>query len=565
MQDALPASHVPLDDVIFDIEGPECDELPPEVAQGLLALSRTLLAEPKAVMQELVETAMRLATAESCGVSLLEENGERFRWVATCGEFAQYLHATMPRNFSPCGTVLDRKQALMMRDPVRHFPYIAELTPPVQTVLLVPFAQNNTLIGTIWVVRHLPDVPFSARDLRAITALAEFASSIFQAASQLMRLRQDEVQAEKLLAKSEAARRLLETGFHQAPGFVAILRGEDHVFELANEAYMRLVGKRELIGRPVFEAIPAAQDQGFEILLDNVYKTGEAYVGTDARLEFKDELGQDYVRYVDFVYQPMFNEEGHVVGILVQGNDITQQHHALNQLQYESETKEKFLSVLSHELRNPLSSIRLSALILRRTTGKDDPRQVRAVHTLENQTSVMLRLVDDMVDVQSIRTGKLQLDIDDVLLQDVFAMAVEAMQHYISLRGHTLEVEVGDEPIFVRGDGVRLVQVFTNLLSNAAKYSPEGTLIKLLAERNGDVVVVQVRDEGIGIAKDFLPRVFDMYVQAPKSDAFHQGGLGLGLSLVRQLVELHKGTIFAHSEGLGKGSCFKITLLASRL
>lgn len=556
--------RVPLNEVICDLENSDGVEPHPDVAEGLLTLSRTLLAEPRAVLQELVETAKRLAKADSCGVSLLDENGENFRWVATSGAFSQYLHATLPRHFSPCGVVLDRKKALMMLDPDRHFPYIAELTPPVHTVLLVPFSQNNSLIGTIWVVRHSPGAPFTKRDLNAVSAVAEFASSLFQAASQLTEVRRGEEKAEKLLAQSETARRLLQTGFQQSPGFVAVLRGEDFVFELANEAYMQLVGVRDLVGKRLVDALPALEGQGFEMLLASVFRTGKAHVGNDVRVDLTDEEGSPYTRYVDFVYQPLTNGDGKVVGILVQGHDVTKQHHAFSQLRQESETKEKFLSVLSHELRNPLASIRLSALLLRTTSGKEDPRQVRAVQILENQTSVMLRLVDDMVDVQSIRTGKLQLHVDDVLLQDVFAMAVEAMQQYISLRGHTLELQVGEEPIYARGDSVRLVQVFTNLLSNAAKYSPEGSVIHLCAEPDGDdTVVVRVQDEGIGIAKDFLPRIFEMYIQAPKTDAFHQGGLGLGLALVRQLVELHKGTITAHSDGLGKGSCFTVRLPAS--
>ncbi len=553
---------VPVDDVIVSVvPGPENIEIQDQIADGISALSRALVAEPASVMQKLADTAMRLTQAQSCGVSLLDERGGQFRWVVTGGEFQRYVRGTMPRDFSPCGTVLDRGEALVMLDPVRHYPAIAQLSPPVRAVMLVPLSENDRLIGTLWVVKHSDEEPFTAADLAAAKALAGFASSVFQAASLITKLRLEEQNTGRLLSQSETARRLLETGFQQAPGFVAFLRGREHVFELVNEAYMRLVGQRELVGKRVFDALPETRAQGFEELLDRVYASGQAHVGRDVKIDLTDEKGEHHARYVDFVYQPLFDDGGQVAGIFVQGNDVTTQHHALCQLQQAIEVKENFLTLLSHELKNPLSSVRMAASLMRHTSGKDDPRQVRAVEILNNQTSVLARLVDDLVDVETVRTGKLTLDVEPVSLQDVVQMAVESMQMYIGLRGHRLDVILGDDPIFVKGDSVRLCQVFTNLLSNAAKYSPEGSVIVLsVRSRADETVVIDVRDDGIGITKEFLPRIFDMYVQAPKPGVFHRGGLGLGLALVKQLVEMHDGTIEATSDGLGRGTCFTITL-----
>lgn len=521
---------VSVDDVIVNVEpGPENLDHKVPIAEGISTLSRALVTEPASVMQKLADTAMRLTHAQSCGVSLLEEVGQQFRWVVTGGEFQRYVRGTMPRSSSPCGTVLDRGQALVMKDPVRHYAAIAQLSPPVRALILVPLSENDRLIGTLWVIKHSDEHPFTSADLESTKALAGFASSVFQAASLITKLRLQEQNAGHLLMQSETARRLLETGFRQAPGFIALLRGRTHVFELVNEAYMRLVGKRDLVGRPVFDALPETRAQGFEELLDRVYATGQAHVGRDVKVDLIDEQGVLHTRYVDFVYQPLFDDGGQVSGIFVQGNDVTAQHDAMSQLQQAIEAKENFLSVLSHELRNPLSSVRMAASLMRHTTGKDDPRQVRAVEILSNQTSVLARLVDDLVDVETVRTGKLALNVEPVRLQEVVQMAVESMQMYIGLRGHRLELVLGDEPIFLKGDSVRLCQVFTNRLSNAAKYSPEGGDIVLsIRSRAHDAVVIDVRDNGIGIPKEFLPRIFDMYVQAPKQGVSYPGGLGLG-------------------------------------
>jgi signal transduction histidine kinase len=557
------SSGCSLEDILETIEPPgAADAGDFSLAEGLLSLAKTLSAEPGAVARHLVETAMRLTGAESAGISLLDPpSGDHFNWVATAGDFARYLHGTMPRHFSPCGTVFDKGHALMMRDAVRYYPYIGDLHLPVRVVLLVPFSQDGVLIGTLWVIRHACDTAFTQQDLSAVTALADFAAMLFQNAATLTTLRSQEEEGRQRLAQSESARRLLDGFFRQAPGFIALLRGEDHVVELANESFLRLVGKRDLVGRPIFDAVPEIRGQGFEALLRTVYTSGMPHVGRGVKLAVLDEHHQPVTRYVDFVYQPLLEDgEARVSGIFVQGHDVTEQHLAVARLEEADANKEKFLALLSHELRNPMSGIRLAAMLLKITTGKDDPRQQRALRTLENQTAVLSRLVDDMVDASSIRSGKFRLQPDDLVLQDVIAAVLEATQPFIAQRGHVLDVQVVEAPLSIRGDATRLEQVFINLLSNAAKYSPEGSSILLRARAVERHAVVEVQDSGIGIAEDFLPQLFEMYAQAPSSKGLGQGGLGLGLSLARQLIELHGGRITAHSEGLGCGACFTVTL-----
>ena len=557
------ASGCSLEDILETIEPPRAAATPDfSLAEGLLSLAKTQLAEPGAVVRHLVETAMRLTGAESAGISLLDQpSGDHFKWVATAGDFERYLHGTMPRHFSPCGTVFDKGHALMMRDAVRYYPYIGDLHLPVRVALLVPFSQDGVLIGTLWILRHACDTPFTQEDLGAVTALADFASVLFKNAATLTTLRSREEQGRQLLAQSESARRLLDGFFRQAPGFIALLRGEDHVVELANEAYLQLLGKRDLVGRPIFDAAPEIRGQGFEALLRTVQTSGMPHVGRGVKLMVLDEHQQPVARYVDFVYQPLIEDgDQHVSGIFVQGHDVTEQHLALARLEEADANKEKFLALLAHELRNPMSGIRLAAMLLKITTGKDDPRQQRGIRTLENQTAILSRLVDDMVDASSIRSGKFRLEPDDLVLQDVLASVLEATQPFIAQRGHVLDVQVVEAPLSIRGDATRLGQVFINLLSNAAKYSPEGSSILLRARAVEGGAVVDVQDSGIGISEDFMPQLFEMYAQAPSSKGLGQGGLGLGLSLARQLIELHGGHITAHSEGLGCGARFTVTL-----
>ena len=557
------ASSCALEDILETIGQPRpVDTREFTLADGLLALAKTLSAEPGSVVHHLVDTAMRLTGAESAGISLLDQpSGDHFKWVATAGDFARYVNGTMPRDFSPCGTVFDQGRALMMRDAVRYYPYISELHLPVRVVLLVPFSQDGVLVGTLWIVRHSSDTPFTQQDLSATTALAEFASLLFKNASTLTTLRSQEEQGRQRLAQSENARLLLDGFFRQAPGFIALLRGENHVVELANESCMRLLGKCDLVGRPIFDAAPEIKGQGFEALLRTVYATGTPHVGRGVKLVVLNEHHEPTTRYVDFVYQPLVEKGGpQVSGVFVQGHDVTEQHLALARLEEVDINKDKFLALLSHELRNPMSTIRLAAMLLKRTTGKDDPRQQRGIRTLENQTAILSRLVDDMVDASSIRSGKFQLQLDEVVLQDVLASVLETAQPFIAQRGHVLDVQVDGAPLSIRGDSTRLGQVFINLLSNAAKYSPEGSSIRVRARAVEGRAVVDVRDSGIGIADDFLPQLFEMYAQAPSSKGLGQGGLGLGLSLARQLIELHGGRITAHSEGLGCGACFTVAL-----
>lgn len=221
--------------------------------------------------------------------------------------------------------------------------------------------------------------------------------------------------------------------------------------------------------------------------------------------------------------------------------------------------KDEFLAMLAHELRNPLAPI-LNAVELMRLQGLPDPGLEQARDVIERQTQHLSRLVDDLLDVSRITRGKIELRKTDVDLADVVADAVTASQHHIQKRNHQLEVSLPSEPLYVEADPTRLSQVMTNLLKNAAKFTEPGGRIELTATCEGNSAVIAIRDTGIGIAPQLLPRIFDLFVQADHSLARVQGGLGIGLTLVRTLVELHGGSVTAHSSGLGQGSEFIVRL-----
>ena len=222
--------------------------------------------------------------------------------------------------------------------------------------------------------------------------------------------------------------------------------------------------------------------------------------------------------------------------------------------------KDEFLAILAHELRNPLAPIRNSLHILRLTNRDDDPTVKRAGETMERQVDHMVRLVDDLLEVSRITRGKIELRMQAVDLATVLRSAAETSRPLIDEAGHRFSMEIPPEPLVLRADPVRLAQIFANLLNNAAKYTSPGGQIRLAVRRENGGVVVSVRDTGIGIPRDMLPRVFELFTQVDRHVDRAQGGLGIGLTLVKRLVEMHDGTVEAHSEGPGRGSEFVVRL-----
>jgi PAS domain S-box-containing protein len=250
--------------------------------------------------------------------------------------------------------------------------------------------------------------------------------------------------------------------------------------------------------------------------------------------------------------------------------DITERVQAEEKLRSVSEKlleadqrKDEFIAMLAHELRNPLAPIRDAVHVLRHDPDAlTSTRGLTLLSIIERQGQRLIRLVDDLLEVSRITRGKIELKRQLIELTDVLRDAIETAQSVIERGGHDLHVELPTEPLVLDADPVRLEQVFINLLNNAAKYTDHGGAIWLSAQRRGEEAVITVRDSGFGIPAEMLPHVFDPFTQVDRSLGRAQGGVGIGLALVKGMVELHGGRVEAHSEGLGCGSAFVVTLPA---
>jgi CheY-like chemotaxis protein len=233
-----------------------------------------------------------------------------------------------------------------------------------------------------------------------------------------------------------------------------------------------------------------------------------------------------------------------------------------DQLEEESRRKDDFIAILSHELRNPLAPILSCLEVCRKTDQQRNPEVINDCYNIiERQVKNMAQLLDELLDVSRIRTGKIKIQHRPVQVQEVVRASIEQAKPRIEMRYHHLHVSMPAEPVWVEGDPVRLEQIFANILHNAAKYTePGGNIYVRLDGSDTDQVEISIRDTGIGISGQMLPHIFDLFFQTQKVLERNQGGLGIGLSLVHQLVTMHGGKIEATSDGLNRGSEFTVTL-----
>lgn len=225
--------------------------------------------------------------------------------------------------------------------------------------------------------------------------------------------------------------------------------------------------------------------------------------------------------------------------------------------------KDEFLATLAHELRNPLAPIR-NALEIMRVANLTPETIERARNIVERQVHQMVRLINDLLDVSRITRGKLSLKMEATSIRDALESALEISRPLLDEAKLTLQKSIGKDPMAVEGDRLRLSQVFANLLNNAAKYTEPGGKVTIGAAKEGDQLVVRVRDTGVGIPLEVLPKIFDLFTQVDRTLNRSQGGLGIGLALVKQIVAMHGGTVEAHSDGIGKGAEFVVRLKALR-
>ncbi len=257
----------------------------------------------------------------------------------------------------------------------------------------------------------------------------------------------------------------------------------------------------------------------------------------------------------DYIFSPVLGPDGEVEVIVGTTRDVTERKRAEESLREIDRQKNAFLAQLAHELRNPLAPIRNAARIFKMKQSAE-PDVLWASEVIDRQVDHLTRLIDDLLDVSRISRNKLELRRQRIELQEVVRGAVEISQPTIDQNGHKLVLDVPAEPVYLLADMARLTQALMNLIINAAKYTEAGGSIELSAGREGDEAVMRVKDNGIGIDAAAIPRLFEMFFQADASMERSQGGLGIGLSLVRSVAELHGGAVEGRSAGLGKGSEF---------
>ncbi len=332
-------------------------------------------------------------------------------------------------------------------------------------------------------------------------------------------------------------------------------RAIDYQIDVMNPAFEEHTGMQGLAGKSIRQTVPALEEFWFETY-GRVASTGET-------ARFVHQAGPMGGRWFDVSAFRLGGDGSNKVGILFR--DITARKHAdaererlVSQLRDQDRRKDEFLATLAHELRNPLAPIR-NGLQLIRLAGADETIE-HARSMMERQLAQLVRLVDDLLDMNRVTTGKLELRRERVELSAVVAAALETSRLLIEQAGHELSVDLPDESIFVDGDPVRLAQAVSNLLTNSAKYTHQGGRIRLSVARDDAMVTLTVADDGIGIPADMLETVFEMFTQVDRSLEKTTGGLGIGLSLVKGLVEMHGGTIVARSEGEGRGSEFVMRL-----
>jgi PAS domain S-box-containing protein len=309
----------------------------------------------------------------------------------------------------------------------------------------------------------------------------------------------------------------------------------------------------EVIGKPITIIIPPELHSEEQQILDKL-RRGERIDHFDTTRVAKD--GRRIP--ISLTVSPIRAPSGVIIGASKVARDISERKHAEEALHQVNQRKDAFLAVLAHELRNPLAAIRYALAASKRAGTAKLPKGTAEV--IDRQVIHMTRLLEDLLDTARIARGTLEIKKSSTELTHVIGTALETARPIINAKQHKLSLDLPEQPVRLEADSIRLAQIFSNVLINAAKYTDPGGCIALRAMTDGEEVVVAVRDNGIGISPDLMPRLFDLYAQGREASAHDQDGLGIGLSLVRGLVALHAGTIEARSDGPGKGSEFIIRL-----
>ncbi len=471
-----------------------------------------------------------------------------------------------------------RSQLVALEGDTRAGMYVERVT----QAYVAPMYQPNAVRPCAFVVagvnpRRRLDAPY-----RVFLELAtdQIARSIASALADEQRVR--------LLAHERLVEDRLRTLFHEAPAAIAVLRGPTLVFELTNQLYCNMVGRSDLLGLAGRDALPEPTNPQIWDAYDHVYATGVPFVGHELPASFGAGVNHGAVqRFVNVVAQPMYDLEHRIEGVMIFAVEITDQvvarraeaaaraiaeagraerallleseRAAREQAERSNRAKDEFLAIVSHELRNPLSAI-LGWTGLLRSGELTDDKRARALETIERNALNQSQLIDDLLDVSRIVAGKLRLEVSAVRIDDILHAALDSARPAIDAKQLRVTTVLDTTHVALMGDATRLQQVVWNLLTNATKFTPKGGSISIVLRRIDSTIQLEVGDSGTGIAPDLLPFVFDRFKQADSTTTRATGGLGLGLSISKSIVEMHGGTIAARSPGVHQGATFVVNL-----
>jgi PAS domain S-box-containing protein len=374
-----------------------------------------------------------------------------------------------------------------------------------------------------------------------------------------------EAEINRLAADSDRQRRIYEAALSNTPDLVYVF-GLDHRFVYANEALLAMWGRtfEDAIGKNCLEL-------GYEPWHASMHDLEIEQVVASKR-PIRGEVpftGTQGRRIYDYIFVPVIGEDGNVEAVAGTTRDVTERQQAADSirdqaklLQENDRRKDEFLAMLAHELRNPLSAVGNAVTVLRLSDDKENAAFARDV--IDRQVRHLSRLIDDLLDVSRITSGKIRLRRELIDAGSILKQAVEAVQPLLVERKHSLMIDCTEGNLPLRADPTRVEQIVVNLLNNAAKYTDPGGRIRLSAEREDDYVVIGVQDNGMGIPAEKLPEMFRLFAQGERSIARSEGGLGIGLTLVQKLTEMHGGSVSASSGGVGKGSTFTVRLPAAK-
>lgn len=377
----------------------------------------------------------------------------------------------------------------------------------------------------------------------------------------------DVTEQKRLVHDLREAQLRFQAIFNQTTTFLGILNREGVLTEV-NQAPLDACGlnRAEVLGRPFWDTPWWNGSSEAQALLRADFE--RALLGETVRREvpYFNFGSSEPQRWVDRCLTPIRDHEDRVVLINAEGRDITERkqlddelERRISELAEADRQKHEFLAMLSHELRNPLAPIQNTLVILRTRLGQD-PSLQHSLDVMHRQVQNLTRLVDDLLDVSRITRGLIDLRLETMDLRSTVEFAVQTSRPALDAREHELSLSLPSYPLLLQGDPTRLEQVITNLLTNAAKYTDAGGSIRVAAGIEEEMAVIRVRDSGRGIPKEMLPRIFDLFTQVDPTLDRTQGGLGLGLTLVRRLAEMHGGTVSVASDGPGHGSEFTVRL-----